>query len=85
MHFDALSTRLAVHNYFDKDLTAFINKTQLILLTVYMRHAYHWLTMFHQIAGLTMDEKVSITTGVGWMNGRCIVSITSPPLGMSFS
>jgi hypothetical protein len=50
-----------------------------------MYHAYHWLTIFHQIAGLTLDEKVSITTGVGWMNGRCIVRSTSPSLGMSFA
>jgi hypothetical protein len=49
-----------------------------------MCHAY-WLTIFHQIAGLTLDEKVSITTGVGWMNGRCIVRSISPPLGMSFA
>ena len=39
--------------------------------------AYHWLTIFNQIAGLTLDEKVNITTGVGWMNGRCIVRSAS--------
>ena len=46
-------------------------------LSAHMHHVYDWLTLLHQIAGLTLDEKVSITTGVGWMNGRCVVRNTS--------
>ena len=50
-----------------------------------MRHAYHWLTIFHQIAGLTLDEKVNITTGVGWMNGRCVVRSASSSRNDTYS
>lgn len=31
-----------------------------------------------QIANLTLEEKVNITTGVGWANGRCVGNI--PPV-----
>ena len=45
----------------------------------------HWLTIFHQIAGLTLDEKVNITTGVGWMNGPCEVHSPSSSINDIFS
>jgi hypothetical protein len=32
-------------------------------------------TTLSQIKNFTLEEKVSVTTGVGWMNGRCVGNI----------
>ena len=31
------------------------------------------LTYNAQIAGYTLEQKINISTGVGWENGRCVV------------
>ncbi|KZT24974.1 glycoside hydrolase family 3 protein [Neolentinus lepideus HHB14362 ss-1] len=37
-----------------------------------------WEKAKAKIAGFTLEEKVNVTTGVGWMNGRCVGNI--PPV-----
>jgi len=34
-----------------------------------------YLPALSQIKHFTLEEKVSVTTGVGWMNGRCVGNI----------
>jgi beta-glucosidase len=31
--------------------------------------------IYVQLANFTLEEKVNVTTGVGWMNGRCVGNI----------
>jgi hypothetical protein len=34
------------------------------------------MSPFSQIAKFTLEEKVNVSTGAGWMNGRCVVRIS---------
>ena len=33
------------------------------------------LTFSSKISSFSLEEKVSVATGVGWMNGRCVVNL----------
>ena len=52
--------------------------------TYTLRHALSSIIMamvatmlkYPQIAQFSLDEKVSVTTGIGWMAGRCAVRVT---------
>lgn len=37
------------------------------------------IVLFFQVANWSLEQKVNITTGVGWMKGRCSGNI--PPVG----
>ncbi|KAF7361317.1 Glycoside hydrolase family 3 protein [Mycena sanguinolenta] len=49
--------------------------------------AHAWASAYQEaknrIANLTIDEKVSFGTGVGWMSGRCVGN--TPPIGVNGS